>query len=46
MAKRLHLVARKGILSIKELQFSGRKRMSVNQYLIGNNIETGIILGE
>ncbi|MDI9475831.1 MAG: methionyl-tRNA formyltransferase [Natronincolaceae bacterium] len=36
----------KDILSIEELQFSGRKKMSVNQYLVGNNIEPGIILGE
>lgn len=36
----------KDILSIKELQFSGKKRMSVKQYLIGNNIETNKILGE
>lgn len=35
----------KNILSIEELQFSGRKRLSVNQYLIGNNIEIGKILG-
>lgn len=34
------------VLSVEELQFSGRKRMSVNQYLIGNNIETNKILGE
>ncbi|HZX21237.1 MAG TPA: methionyl-tRNA formyltransferase [Clostridia bacterium] len=36
----------KDILSIEELQFSGRKKMSVNQYLVGNNIETDKILGE
>jgi len=35
----------KNILSIEELQFSGRKRMSVNQYLIGNNIEANRMLG-
>lgn len=35
----------KDILSIEELQFSGRKRMSVKQYLIGNNIEINKILG-
>ncbi|HZJ76908.1 MAG TPA: methionyl-tRNA formyltransferase, partial [Oscillospiraceae bacterium] len=35
----------KGLLSIEELQFSGRKRMNVSQYLIGNNIETNKILG-
>lgn len=36
----------KDILSIEELQFSGRKKMSVNQYLVGNNIETDKMLGE
>lgn len=35
----------KGILSIEELQFGGKKRMSVNQYLVGNNIETNEMLG-
>ncbi len=34
------------MLSIKELQFSGRRRMGVDQYLVGNNIETNKILGE
>lgn len=36
----------KNILSIEEIQFSGKRRMSVEQYLIGNNIEANKILGE
>lgn len=36
----------KDLLSIKELQFSGKRKMSVNQYLIGNNIEKNKVLGE
>ncbi len=42
---RIFVATGKDILSIEELQFSGKKRMSVNQYLIGNNIETNKILG-
>lgn len=34
------------ILSIEELQFSGKKRMSVKQYLVGNDIKINKILGE
>lgn len=36
----------KDILSIEEIQFSGKKRMSVKNYLIGNNIEEDERLGE
>lgn len=36
----------KDILAIDELQFSGKKRMSVKNYLIGNNIEINRNLGE
>jgi len=36
----------KNILAIKEIQFSGKKRMSVKNYLVGNNIETNRNLGE
>lgn len=41
----IFIATAENILSIEELQFSGKKRMSVTQYLIGNNIETGKILG-
>ncbi len=34
-----------GILSVEEIQFSGKKRMSVSRYLVGNNIEPNKILG-
>ncbi|ABW18972.1 methionyl-tRNA formyltransferase [Alkaliphilus oremlandii] len=34
------------ILSIEEIQFSGKKRMGVRDYLVGNAIEKGNILGE
>lgn len=36
----------KGILAIEEIQFSGKKRMSVQSYLVGNNIEENTRLGE
>ncbi|QUH20891.1 methionyl-tRNA formyltransferase [Alkaliphilus sp. B6464] len=36
----------KNILAIEEIQFSGKKRMSVKDYLIGNNIEANKNLGE
>lgn len=34
-----------GILQIKEIQISGKKRMEVPEYIKGNNINTDIILG-
>jgi len=36
----------KNILVIEEIQFSGKKRMGVKDYLIGNNIEINRNLGE
>lgn len=36
----------KNILAIEEIQFSGKKRMGVKDYLVGNNIETNKNLGE
>jgi len=36
----------KNILAIEEIQFSGKKRMGVKDYLIGNNIEINRNLGE
>lgn len=33
------------LLLIEEIQFSGKKRMSVKEYLVGNNIELYTILG-
>lgn len=36
----------KNILAIDEIQFSGKKRMSVKDYLVGNNMEINKILGE
>ena len=33
-----------GIIIIEELQFSGKKILTVEQYLAGNNIEVGIVL--
>ncbi|MGL5650809.1 MAG: methionyl-tRNA formyltransferase [Paraclostridium sp.] len=35
----------KGIVQIKEIQISGKKRMEVPEYIKGNNINTDIILG-
>lgn len=34
-----------GIVQIKEIQISGKKRMEVPEYIKGNNINTDIILG-
>jgi len=36
----------KDLIAIEEIQFSGKKRMSVKDYLIGNNIEINRNLGE
>jgi len=36
----------KDILAIEEIQFGGKKRMSVKNYLVGNNIEINRNLGE
>lgn len=35
-----------GILSVKELQLEGKKRMYIKDFLHGNKIEKGIILGK
>lgn len=42
----LFVATLKGLLVIEELQFSGGKRMTVKEFLVGNTIEKGIILGE
>ena len=34
-----------GALLICEVQFEGKKKMPVSEYIKGNKIETGIILG-
>lgn len=35
-----------GAVKVTELQFDGKKRMPVREYLKGNTIETGVVLGE
>ncbi|SCY85412.1 methionyl-tRNA formyltransferase [Alkaliphilus peptidifermentans] len=42
----IHIGTSKDLLIIKEIQFSGSKRMMVKDYLIGNEIIKGIIFGE
>lgn len=36
----------KGAIKIKAVKFDGKKRMSVKDYLVGNKIEKGIVLGK
>lgn len=33
------------VLQISEIQMSGKKRMIVSEYIKGNDISTGIVLG-
>ena len=35
-----------GALLLTEIQFDGKKRMPVSEYLKGNKIELGVILGK
>ena len=35
-----------GVLLITEIQFEGKKKMAVSEYIKGNKLETGVILGE
>ncbi|MGM9551198.1 MAG: methionyl-tRNA formyltransferase [Clostridia bacterium] len=39
------VAAKNGAIKIKEVKFDGKKRMSVKDYLVGNKIEKGSILG-
>ncbi len=36
----------KGALLLREVQFAGKKKMPVSEYIKGNKIEKGVILGE
>ena len=40
------VACREGAIKIKAVKFDGKKRMSVKDYLVGNKIEKGIILGK
>lgn len=40
------VACKSGAIKISEVKFDGKKRMSVKDYLVGNKIEKGIILGE
>lgn len=42
----LTVACREGAIKIKAVKFDGKKRMSVKDYLVGNKIEKGIILGK
>ena len=42
----LYIGTGKGIIVIQELQFSGGKRLTVKDFLVGNQLEEGVILGE
>ena len=35
-----------GALLVKEVQFAGKKKMPVSEFIKGNTLETGVILGE
>ncbi|MCR5626965.1 MAG: methionyl-tRNA formyltransferase [Lachnospiraceae bacterium] len=41
----LKIVCKTGILSVKEVQLEGKKRMSVHDFLLGVKIEKGTVLG-
>lgn len=40
------IAALEGAIKIKAVKFDGKKKMSVSDYLVGNKIEKGIILGK
>lgn len=40
----IYVNVKDGYIIIKELQFPGKKVLTVGQYLAGNNIETGVVL--
>ncbi len=42
----IYVAAGEGIIVIQELQFSGGKRLTVRDFLVGNQLEEGVILGE
>jgi len=42
----LYISTGSGLLVIEELQFSGGKRLAVRDFLVGNQLEEGVILGE
>jgi len=35
-----------GVLRLEEIQFPNKKRMTVSQYILGNDVKTGVVLGE
>jgi len=35
-----------GILRLEEIQFPNKKRMTVSQYILGNDVKTGVVLGD
>ncbi len=41
----IYVETTKDLLVIEELQFSGGKRMTVREYLVGNNIDKDVVLG-
>lgn len=42
----MYIKTGKGVLSIVELQLEGKKRMYIQDFLHGNKIEKGIVLGK
>ncbi len=42
----LTVACKTGAIKIKAVKFDGKKRMSVKDYLVGNKLEKGIILGK
>jgi len=42
----IYVKCKDGVLIIKDVQFEGKKKMPVSEYIKGNKIETGIILGD
>ena len=43
--KELKVQTGKGILSLKEVQIEGKKRMEIDAFLRGNTVKEGIVLG-
>ncbi len=42
----MYVICGSGFLELKEVQLEGKKRMCIGDFLRGNRIENGIVLGE
>ena len=44
--EKMYVICGSGFLELKEVQLEGKKRMCIGDFLRGNRIENGIVLGE